>query len=272
LQATCGHAVRREDRSRPWEESVPPLSSAPASTASTPSRRRRLPPRRRAAPPFFTNACTTARGHQGENELSPWPLWTPHPSSRRGTRCSHRTAAPPPLVMPAIEPDWDDFLAGVAALTDMRARHSPTKPSPSSRRVPCRPGRRCDPTPARSCSRARPCGHVALAQACTPARVRPSSEGEAGPLALFLVPDLDVAYLSVASPWPHRESFLRARGHREGSAVLLVGECTPRHRPPFPHTRVCARTAVALSTATHGTGLSSVVSSTVLPIYSQRRA
>jgi hypothetical protein len=74
LEATRGHAVRREDQSRPWEEPVPPSSSVPASTASTPSRRRRLPPRRRAAPPFFTNACTMARGHQGENEHSPDPF------------------------------------------------------------------------------------------------------------------------------------------------------------------------------------------------------
>jgi hypothetical protein len=230
---------------------TPSAAKTEAARGRSRSRRRQarlppLPPRRRAAVVFLPadeprhlSSPTSAlqpRGHQGENELSPCPLWTPRPSSRGGTRCSHRTAAPPPLVMPAIEPDWDDFLAGAAALTDMRARHSPTKPSPSSRRVPRRPGRRCDPTPARSCSRARPCGHVALAQACTPARARPSSEGEAGPLALFLVPDLDVAYLSVASPWPRRESFLRARGHREGSAVLLVSECTPRHRPPFPHT------------------------------------
>jgi hypothetical protein len=69
LEAACGNVVRREDQSRPWEEPAPPSSSAPASTASTSPRRRLLPSRRRAAPPFFTDACTTARGHQGENEL-----------------------------------------------------------------------------------------------------------------------------------------------------------------------------------------------------------
>jgi hypothetical protein len=62
-------AVRREDRSRPWEEPDPPSSRAPTSSASTLPRRRLLPSHRRAVPSFFTGACTTARGHQGENEL-----------------------------------------------------------------------------------------------------------------------------------------------------------------------------------------------------------
>jgi hypothetical protein len=69
LDAARGNAVRREDWSRPWEEPAPLSSSAPASTASTSPHRRHLPPRRRDAPPFFINACTTARGHQGENDL-----------------------------------------------------------------------------------------------------------------------------------------------------------------------------------------------------------
>jgi hypothetical protein len=38
----------------------------------------------------------------------PCPLWTPRPSSRGGTRCSHRATAPPP-VMPAFEPGWEVF-------------------------------------------------------------------------------------------------------------------------------------------------------------------
>jgi hypothetical protein len=71
-----GSAVCREDWSRPWEEPDPPSSSAPASTASTTSTSSRrchlhLPPRRRATPPLFTNTCTTACGHQGEDEHSP---------------------------------------------------------------------------------------------------------------------------------------------------------------------------------------------------------
>jgi hypothetical protein len=35
-------------------------------------------------------------------------------------RCSHRTAVLPSLVMPAIEPGWDDFLAGVTAFANAR--------------------------------------------------------------------------------------------------------------------------------------------------------
>jgi hypothetical protein len=44
---------------------VPPPSSSP----------RRAP---------FTDACTLARGHPGEDAASP-PLWAPRPSSRGGT-------------------------------------------------------------------------------------------------------------------------------------------------------------------------------------------
>jgi hypothetical protein len=68
--AVCGGAVRREDRSRPWEEPDPQSPRTPTSptspTSSTLHHRLRLPPCRRVAPPHFTNACTTARGHQGE--------------------------------------------------------------------------------------------------------------------------------------------------------------------------------------------------------------
>jgi hypothetical protein len=33
----------------------------------------------------------------------------------------HRATAPPPLVMPAIEPGWVESLAGAAALINARA-------------------------------------------------------------------------------------------------------------------------------------------------------
>jgi hypothetical protein len=62
-EAVCGNAVRREDRSRPWEELDPPSWSAPASSASTSPRRHLLPPRHRTMSPFFTDACATTRGH-----------------------------------------------------------------------------------------------------------------------------------------------------------------------------------------------------------------
>jgi hypothetical protein len=97
------------------------------------SRRRqaRLPPRRRIAVVFL-------RVDEPHHLSSPMPaLWpvdtkvrttfppalcgTPRPSSRGGTRHSHRATAPPPLVMPAIEPGWDDFLAGAATFANTRA-------------------------------------------------------------------------------------------------------------------------------------------------------
>jgi hypothetical protein len=118
LEAACGNAILREDWSHPWEEPAPPSSSAPTSTASTSPRRHLLPSRRRAAPPFFTDACTTARRHQGENEL---PLALCGCPGLRAEGERDASTAPPPLVMPAIEPGWDDFLAGAAAFTNARA-------------------------------------------------------------------------------------------------------------------------------------------------------
>jgi hypothetical protein len=49
-------------------------------------------PRRRAAPPHFTDACTTARGHQGEDDLFPALVDAPAFEPRGGT-CCH--SAPP---------------------------------------------------------------------------------------------------------------------------------------------------------------------------------
>jgi hypothetical protein len=104
-----GGAVRREDRNRPWEEPDPPAPRTPTSpaypTSSTSRRRLRLPPRRRAAPPHYTDACTTARGHQGEDDRFPArvdalafePRWN----------AQSLRAAAPPLVMPAFVPGWD---------------------------------------------------------------------------------------------------------------------------------------------------------------------
>jgi hypothetical protein len=118
-------AVRREDRSRPWEEPDPPSSRVPTSSASTSPRRCLLPSRRRAVPPFFTGACTTACGHQGENEL---PL--------------------PSMDAPAFEPRGNAMLAprhrAAAGDAGLRARLGsfllqvllPTPPRARSRFVP----------------------------------------------------------------------------------------------------------------------------------------
>jgi hypothetical protein len=55
------------------------------------------------APLLFTNACTTARGHQGENELPLSSVDAPT-FEPRGTS-PFATAPPrPPLVMPAFVP------------------------------------------------------------------------------------------------------------------------------------------------------------------------
>jgi hypothetical protein len=66
---------------------------------------------------------------------SPLPSVDARPSSRGRTRRSHYAAAPPPLVMPAIEPGWDDFLQ-VPPPSPTRVRRLPTLPSPSGRHVP----------------------------------------------------------------------------------------------------------------------------------------
>jgi hypothetical protein len=65
LEAARGNAVRRGDRSHPWEEPDQPSPSAPTFASMSP-RCRLLPSRRRAAPPIFTDACTSAHGHSGE--------------------------------------------------------------------------------------------------------------------------------------------------------------------------------------------------------------
>jgi hypothetical protein len=76
---------------RPWERR-PPRRPKPLVGGAGPAvfkrtcfhyfyvvarRRLRLPPRRRAAPPHSTNACTTACGHQGEDEHPPALLDAP---------------------------------------------------------------------------------------------------------------------------------------------------------------------------------------------------
>jgi hypothetical protein len=124
IGAVCGNAVRRKDRSCPWEEPDPPTPStptSPTSSTSSMSRRRhlRLPPCRRAAPPHFTNACTTARGHQGEDGHFPALVDAPA-FEPRGNVPPHRAAAPPPLVMPTIVPGWVKSLAGAAAFINAR--------------------------------------------------------------------------------------------------------------------------------------------------------
>jgi hypothetical protein len=63
------------------------LSTAPSSFPY----QRHLLPRHSAAHPF-TDACTSSRGHPGEDAASP-PLWMPRPSSRGGAPPRRRAAA-----------------------------------------------------------------------------------------------------------------------------------------------------------------------------------
>jgi hypothetical protein len=108
IGAARGSADRREDRSRPWEEPDPPGTTTSPTSSTSPTPRRRLPllpPRWQAAPPHYTDACTSASGHRGEdNRFSPLVV-APAIEPRRNARCS----APPrsPLVMPAFVPSWD---------------------------------------------------------------------------------------------------------------------------------------------------------------------
>jgi hypothetical protein len=142
---------------------------------------RRLLPRHRAAH-LFTDACASASGHPGEDAVSS-PLWTPRPSSRGGT------PAAPPLVMPAIEPGWVAIFCRCRRLR-RRARHPPSlSPLAVGRRPVLSPPHRVGapasrPRRVRVRARAR-AGRGARTQACTPARVRRSLEGMAGPLAPF---------------------------------------------------------------------------------------
>jgi hypothetical protein len=105
-----GGAARHEDRSRPWEEPDPPSTRAPTSPTSSSSsmsrRRPRLLPRRQAAPPLYTDACSTARGHRGEDDRFP-PLVVAPAIEPRWNAPMLRAAAPQ-LVMPAFVPGWDE--------------------------------------------------------------------------------------------------------------------------------------------------------------------
>jgi hypothetical protein len=146
-------AVRREDRSRPWEEPDLPSPRTPTSSASStsPTSRRHLPllpPRRRTAPPHYTDASTLARGHRGEDNRFP-----PHVDA------------------PAFEPWWNtllpcaaagdaslrarlgQYVAGVAAFVN--ARRSLGLAFPCRRCSPCFATRVRGAAPSRSRSRSR---------------------------------------------------------------------------------------------------------------------
>jgi hypothetical protein len=148
--AVRGSAVCRENRSRPWEEPDPPSLNTPTSSTSR-CHRLRLPPRRRTAPPHFTDACTTARCHQGEDDHFPALVDAPA-FEPKGNVPSLRSAAPP-LVMPAFVPGWVNSFAGAAAFVDARSLSGLAYFSRSH--TPCRATRVRDAALCRSRSRSR---------------------------------------------------------------------------------------------------------------------
>jgi hypothetical protein len=153
IGAVHGSAVRREDRSRPWEEPDPPsprTTTSPASSTSPTTRRRLplLPPRRRAAPPHYTNAYTSAHGHRDEDDRFP-PLVVAPAIEPRWNAPMLRAAAPP-LVMPAFVPGWDE-----GAVAFVNARHFLGLAFPCRRCPPCVATRVRDAAPSRSRLRSR---------------------------------------------------------------------------------------------------------------------
>jgi hypothetical protein len=164
----------------------------PASSASPSPRRRSVSPTSAAsflvtAP--HTSSPTPALRPVATQVRTPFLL----PCGRHGHRAEaepppHHAAAPP-LVMPAIEPDWVAIFCRCRRLR-RRARHPPSlSPLAVGRRPVLSPPHRVGapasrPRRVRVRARAR-AGRGARTQACTPARVRRSLEGMAGPLAPF---------------------------------------------------------------------------------------
>jgi hypothetical protein len=174
--------VRREHRSRPSEEPDPPSTRTPTSPTSSSSLTSRchprLLPRRRAAPPLYTDACTTARGHRGEDDRFPPHVDAPAFKPRWNALLLR---AAPPLVMPAVVPGWDNPFAGAAGFIDVCSLSWPSLPLSRLNAVSCRlcPRRRAEPFTlafARIASRTR-----CPAPPCTPARARVDPEGKVGP-------------------------------------------------------------------------------------------
>jgi hypothetical protein len=150
IGAVRGSAVHHEDRSRPWEELDPPsprMTTSPASSTSPTTRRRLplLPPRRRAAPPHYTNACTSARGHRGEDDRFPPLVVAPAIEPRWNTPMLR--AAAPSLVMPAFVPGWDEVSCRCRRLRQCAPLSWPSLPVSSLSTVRChsRSRRRAEP-------------------------------------------------------------------------------------------------------------------------------
>jgi hypothetical protein len=181
----------REEEPDPREPRTPSTSacstSSPPYRSATPTSAASLLV---TAPRAVTDACTSARGHPGEDAAH-------LPSVRRGLRAAterHRAAAPP-LVMPAFEPGWVAVFCRCRR-PRRRARRPPSFPFSICVRFLCRPSppRRVERRVAfarRTCPRARTCArHGARTRAPQHARVA----------TVRARPDLDPS--TRAPPWP----------------------------------------------------------------------
>jgi hypothetical protein len=167
------------------------------------------------APPLFTHACTTARGHKGENEL-PRSSVVPQPSSRGGTPPFATVPPRSPLVMPAFVLGWVYF--------SCRSRYRPHRARvvlyPASRFFgpPCRatPFQSAAVAETPACTRPRACEIPgAIAQPCTPRmHVHASWKAKVEPLALLPC----VGHLTdplEAPSWPSPRGMPSERASRE---------------------------------------------------------
>jgi hypothetical protein len=146
-------AVRREDRSRPWEEPDLPSPRTPTSSASStsPTSRRHLPllpPRRRTAPPHYTDACTSARGHRGEDNRFPPHVDAPAFEPRWNTPLPRAAAGDA-----GLRARLGQYVAGAAAFVN--TRRSLGLAFPCRRCPPCVATRVRGAAPSRSRSRSR---------------------------------------------------------------------------------------------------------------------
>jgi hypothetical protein len=206
----------------------------------------------------------------------PCPLWTPRPSSRGGTRCSHRATAPPP-VMPAFEPGWEVFscrcccqLHRVRVVTLFRF----LVPWAAISCVAA-PGHRCGPVSAHSRSCMHPSRLAALARLCTPARAHPSRRGPGRTFGPFsLAPDLATT-LHPCSPRRHGLAMKDSLAHMvtgEWSALLGLSRARLTADPcAHPHASVPGR-GFHVRHRPFCAGSSSVASYAAPPLCGQLRA
>jgi hypothetical protein len=124
--------------------------TSPASSTSPMSRRRLplLPPRRRAAPPHYTDACTSARGHRGEDNRFPPHVDAPAFESRSNASLPRAAAGDA-----GLRARLGQYVAGVAAFVNVRRFLGLA--FPCRRCLPCVATRVRDAAPSRSRSHSR---------------------------------------------------------------------------------------------------------------------